>query len=269
MKIDAFLIGTPRTMTTRLVELMSAHPELGTSNPKESKYFSISYRHPEYLHRQYFHNDIFGKKPNILVYSNPIDCNMDYVRDRIYKHNPEAKIILGVREPISRAISHFGIHRFKLPMGRVCENIWDEFDRNVNNLALNKFLSEGDFIPYCNEFGSCYIPQYLECSLYHNIWKKWQMFPSVYIYEFENLKKNFNDEYNKILHYIGVEPANVAHSPKESNSLRSYGCEWNMNQMVEEFINRYPQIADLFYQEGILLQENSGVNVIKNWWYSI
>ena len=162
-KPNVFIIGAPRCMTTRIVSWMKDHSEICTSVPKEGKFFSLYYtgddKNNQEIVNSYYRN-YDGER--CVVYSNPIDCNLEYVADRILAYaGPDAKIIMGIRQPIQRAISHWGIHRFKLPLGRVSTNIFDDFDKNYATFNKRKFISEGDFVPYCNSFGSCYVPQYV------------------------------------------------------------------------------------------------------------
>lgn len=263
MKIDAFLIGAPRTMTTKIHECMSSHKQIATSNPKELKYFSIHHGDEDYLLSHYDEFEIESKDK--IIYSNPIDCNMDYVADRIQSHNPGAKIIMGIRSPIERAISHYGIHRFKLPQGRVCKNIFDEFDRNENNFSKRKFLCEGDFIPYCNEYGSCYVQQYFECSLYFNMYLKYsERFEDIHIYTFDDLSLNFNSEYNKILNFIGVESDN-SQPPTKTNSLTSWGGDLDFEKIEKQFRSRYPDIVREFIWEAEMLSPIIGVDLVELW----
>lgn len=254
MKIDAFLIGAPRCATTKIINCMYNNIHICPSHPKELKFFSIHYpKGGEELQKYYDVDENSCKFPEVFIYSNPIDCNMDYVRDRIYHHNPFAKIIMGVRNPIKRAISHWGIHRYKLPIGRV-KTIWDEFDENVKTFSLSKFKSEGDFIPYCNEYGSCYIPQYLECSMYGNMMLKYSCFPSIHVYDFDEVQKDFVKEYSKILKYLGLKTQNIVDT-NSNNSLLSHGSDINIDELAEEFKKRYPDIVNLFMMDACLLDK--------------
>lgn len=265
MKVNIFFIGPPRIMTTKIISLLSEHPQFCVSTPKESKFFSLYYSQGKKLlegHYPDYNNEPF------VVYSNPIDCNMDYVADRIYNYNPDAKIIMGLRDPILRAISHYGIHRYNLPMGRVCENIWDEFDRNYKNFNPRKFLSEGDFIPYCNEYGSCYVQQYFECSLYFNIYKKWfEKFPNnMHIYSHDDFKFNFLFQFNKILDFVGAYSIpSVDSSP--IHSISQYRGSLDYKRLKKEFIERYPTIYNYYVKDLKLMGEVIGSPLNQIWEY--
>lgn len=260
-RISTFLIGPPRCATTSIIDVFRAHPELSVSTPKELKFFSIHYDTSlDYAMLDDSYDDVDLTR----VYCNPIDCNMMYVRDRIHLYNPCADIIMGVRHPIERAISHWGIHRYKLPIGRV-KNIWDEFDHNAKTFSLNKFKSEGDFIPYCNQYGSCTVPQYLECSMYNNIYEMYKArFEDVMVYDTFRLVRDWPLTIDDVLDFIGVCPTQVASAP-ESNSIGSWGGHIPMAEYVREFKNRYPEIVYLYRTEAIALDRALGTNYYEEW----
>jgi len=260
-RISAFLIGPPRCATTSIIDVFRAHPELSVSNPKELKFFSIHY---DTAHDYAMLDDYYDDVELTRVYCNPIDCNMMYVRDRIHFYNPNANILMGVRNPIERAISHWGIHKFNLPIGRV-KNIWDEFDQNVKTFSLNKFKSEGDFIPYCNQYGSCTAPQYLECSMYNNMYEMYKAkFESIMVYDTFRLMHDWPLTMDDVLDFIGVGPTNLDHAPV-SHSMSKYGYHIPMSEYVQEFKHRYHEIVYLYRTEAIALDRALGTNFYEEW----
>lgn len=264
-KPNVFIIGAPRCMTTRIVSWLNNHPDVCTSKPKESKHFSINYHEGQPgIDRHY--PDYDGEP--IVVYSNPIDCNMEYVADRIHDYNPDAKIVMGIRSPINRLISHWGIHRYKLPIGRVHKNMWDTLDLNVDSLNKNKFPSEAEFIPYCNQFGSCYVPQYVECSLYHNMWAKWnKRFGDVFVYLTDDYydDKSSLFQYNRLLKHIGASEVDKMPTNGDVNDLAAWGGKIDFSFAEMHFRDRYPTVFEAIVEDTADMSGVVGRDLVRLW----
>ncbi|XP_059477521.1 heparan sulfate glucosamine 3-O-sulfotransferase 6-like isoform X2 [Neocloeon triangulifer] len=98
-----YLIGAPRCGTVALMDFLGLHPEVQIVET-EIHYFD-----------KYFSNGIDWYKSNMPLstkYQEVIErCNSYFtnpaVPERIFKARPDAKIILGVRDPIERAVSEY------------------------------------------------------------------------------------------------------------------------------------------------------------------
>jgi hypothetical protein len=122
MKVpNLFLLGAMKSGTTTLHELMSVHPELSMSEPKEPCRFvdpEVLQTHwPEMWRKAYWRHEadyltLFPDKPRARYrgesstdYTNrPL---IDGVVDRIAAYSPEARFIYIMRDPVERTISHY------------------------------------------------------------------------------------------------------------------------------------------------------------------
>jgi hypothetical protein len=111
-----FIVGAPKAGTTALHTYLDTHPQVCMSDEKEPNYFS----HTELNEQQLYYN-----KPNIETeeeYLAQFNCSdtaiaigeasVSYlfypdVAQRIFAFNPDARIIISLREPVSRAFSHY------------------------------------------------------------------------------------------------------------------------------------------------------------------
>ena len=124
-----FLLGAPKCGTTWLSEALKQHPEIVISNPKEPNMIGT-------------HKGTFGrseKEPDMRKYAGffkgegvRIDCSAhtlfcDFAPARVSENFPEAKFIICVREPVSRAESHWNMI---LDIGEDLEYgvNWDKFE---------------------------------------------------------------------------------------------------------------------------------------------
>lgn len=113
-KIDFVIAGEPKSGTTALFQVLSQHPEICASNPKEPHYFATDHhresdsfhgkpvffynRTPEDFGKMFAHakngERVFGEASTGYLYSREAAAN-------IHKHNPKTKIIIMLREPVS------------------------------------------------------------------------------------------------------------------------------------------------------------------------
>ena len=119
-RIDFIGIGAAKAGTTWVTDCLFEHPEVCFSEPKEVRYFNekISFAR-KYENKD--HNKSFSwykkhflhcKKTNLIGEFSP-----HYLYDKkapalIKQHFPDVKLIVCLRNPIDRAYSEYGMHRY-------------------------------------------------------------------------------------------------------------------------------------------------------------
>ena len=125
-KVDFFCIGAAKAGTTWLYQQLSQHPGVARARAKEINYFNP--QHPEYPDRPnpdfeqpiaWYHAHFEACDPALLW----ADYATAYLRypasaTRIKRYQPDAKLIVLLRDPVDRALSH---HRFLYQWGLVEE----------------------------------------------------------------------------------------------------------------------------------------------------
>lgn len=113
-KPNFFIVGTPKSGTTSLFNYLEEHPEIFVPTIKEPHFFS----HPE-VASTYYKTTLIGEmdKYNALYedgkgYKVIGDFSSSYLFNersaaKIKSFNPEAKIIVILRNPTKRAVSHY------------------------------------------------------------------------------------------------------------------------------------------------------------------
>lgn len=122
---NTFLVGCQKSGTTWLHRCLREHPEIYVPEEDEIHYFDIHYDEgPDYLNRYYgrWNGEAFSA-----------DTTSSYSRDpeapwRIHEHNPDAKIIIALRNPIDRAFSHYWHEKKK---GKIAFS-FKEWERNYD-----------------------------------------------------------------------------------------------------------------------------------------
>ena len=138
-QIDSFLLGVPKAGTTWLSNVLTRHPGISVSYPKEVNEitthkgtFKRENSEPDWLRYSRSFND-HGKK---------IDCSIStfacpIAPSRVSSIWPDAKFIICVREPVSRAISHW---KMILDIREDIENgeDWTEFEKAWQDTRLRE-----------------------------------------------------------------------------------------------------------------------------------
>ena len=110
-EVGAFLLGAPKCGTTWLAEALTQHPEICVSDPKEPNIVAS--------HKGTFGRDV--SEPNWAAYADcfngeglRIDCSVHAMAcpvapSRVANNWPDARLIICLREPVSRTVSHWNM----------------------------------------------------------------------------------------------------------------------------------------------------------------
>lgn len=117
LRANLFVIGVNKAGTTWLHGLLNDHPDIFMSKTKELDYFGKEY--PKNLEKYHQH---FETNRSVRYYgesSTSYFCHPD-VAAQIQEYNPEAKIIVMLRDPVDRLLSHFF---FSKQLGEISEKV--------------------------------------------------------------------------------------------------------------------------------------------------
>ncbi len=116
-RVDFIGIGAPRSGTSWVARSLEEHPEVCFSSTKETHFFDRVYKTEKDLvhYRTHFKNLSPGK---VIGEFTPSYYLNDEIARRIKKHFPRAKIIVCLRNPAERAVSHLQYNVRKGSRGR-------------------------------------------------------------------------------------------------------------------------------------------------------
>ena len=103
-KLYFLCVGAPKCGTTWLNDFLNAHSEIYTPGTiKEVHYFDRYYSRGEGWYHSLFEEALPGQKKGEITphYLYLEDCT------RIYKYNPDIRLILIFRDPVKRCVSHY------------------------------------------------------------------------------------------------------------------------------------------------------------------
>lgn len=119
MKPNLFIVGSMKCGTTALYDFLTKHPDISGSTPKELHYFSLHKNKSEDWYLAHFEANA---KAKYLLEASPTYFDTawrDDIPKRIQRFNPDAKIIIMIRDPLTRAISQFYHLRTRLKVAEL------------------------------------------------------------------------------------------------------------------------------------------------------
>jgi hypothetical protein len=110
---DFLIFGAQRSGTTNLYDLLVRHPSVNAASHKEIHFFDLHYRRGERWYRGNFPSQRSDSTGGVLVCGEATPTYIAYeaVPVRVRELVPEVKLIVLLREPVARSVSHY--HHFR------------------------------------------------------------------------------------------------------------------------------------------------------------
>ena len=228
MKVDFFIVGAPKAGTSSIYNMLNNHSSACMSIEKEPNYFSqnevatlytdanyqsglMKYENEEQYHEQFFDLEKTCGEASVsyLIYPG--------MAQKIYSYNPSAKIIICLRDPVERAISHYRMDR---RLGFTDKTLLQIVDREEG--------TETEYFQYIE--GSIYAPQ---IEPYLKVFKKNQLM----IIEFKDMIENPKEYAHEIQRFLGL-PLTLDTFPHENTGF-------DTSNKILAFMYRSRKIRDL------------------------
>lgn len=246
IKPNFFLVGAAKCATTSVYTYLKDHPQIYMSTVKEPKFFSLPYRPVpgagpgDDRVEAYAISDMDAYMALFRdAASYPVrgEASVDYLYYRqtaedIHAFNPDAKILICLRNPVDRAYSGYTDHR-----------------RSRETLSFHDALTAED-----SRTDYEFIWQYKKLGLYYESVKHFRdVFgpDQVMIVFFEDIKARLDDTIGEICRYLGVDDTyrlqevrryNVSGDPNALMSRMGRLFPWVKNAMKKMMPNRYRRL---------------------------
>lgn len=153
---NTFLIGAQRSGTTHLAHLLSGHPQITVSEPKEPVFFAKNW------HRGFdWYAERFGDKQRPIsldastwysvaptrlfpVRRGPSDAPFVDIPARIHAASPDAKFIYVLRDPVPRTNSLYWLLRHDSPEYRRFASLREALERDPFMLRTSDYMGQID-----------------------------------------------------------------------------------------------------------------------------
>lgn len=195
MKVDFFIVGAPKAGTTSLYHYLSEHPQVEMSSQKEPDYFSDKaineqgmYYGKNRVDKLDKYESLFVQKESVVYGEGSVSYLFyDNVAEDIKKYNPNAKIIIMLRNPIERAFSHY-LMDYRLGL------ISDSFENIITKKSKHKNAH-------------LFYQQYIEVSKYAKQIQRYLDFfekENILFIDYEDFKKNVSKTVDKVYDFLNI-----------------------------------------------------------------
>lgn len=194
------LIGAQRAGTSSLFRYMCAHPQVRRALRKEVDYFSVDYARPWTWYRAHFPLRGTGR---ITFDASPQYFVHPLAPGRIRSALPSLKLVVSVREPVDRTVSHYQLMR---RLGVENLSLDQALDQEASRIGpdLERLTREPDYVPL--DFLRF---SYIARSLYAEQLQRWlQSFPlpSFHFLCFDTFRHDPDAEWGPLLEFLELDP---------------------------------------------------------------
>ena len=227
-----FIVGTPKGGTTSLFNYLEQHPEIFVPEVKEPHYFSMPEVTKTYYKTQFITNE--GDYKNLYAEAEGFKAIGDFSSSYLYhsdsakkikQFNPEAKIIVVLRNPWERSLSHYLM----------------DYTQGYISVPLAKVLDSPEEFP-------AYYQQYVSVSAYADQLRAYyEVFPKEHllIVLSEDLFQHTQQELEKIFSFLGVEKSFVPKAEKAHNQYKqprfAFVGKLKQSKALQAILKRTPE----------------------------
>jgi hypothetical protein len=213
--VNYFIVGAQKSGTTYLHDLMLTNLNFGASLRKEIHYFDWYFKNDE----NFYHN-FWSKGVTNRLDSSPSYLFNSDVAKRIKLYNPLANIIVVIRNPVSRFVSHY-FHNKRLGIENrdICDVLVSSIEvykKAIDSSDLSEFLktvkeTDSYLLRGCYSF---------QLKIYFDLFKDIRLYTDKYVYKNEErIILDLETDYLKLIsdNFQTIPPSNV-NKVKESVS---------------------------------------------------
>jgi hypothetical protein len=241
-KVNFFFVGFPKSGSTTFYYLLKAHPEIFSSEIKEPKFFctDINRELEINLGKDYFqlikseeeYSKLYQSAANKIKGDfNPFNIFSKDAPVNIFRYNPDAKIIISIREPISflRSFHYQLLYRL----------IEDEPDF-LQALSMEESRRANQNIPKY-----CHYPFYLYYSSLIDYKKYIKRYVDIYprdnikIVLFDDIEKNEITIYKEILQFLNAKNLDFVPSKPDRNSSHTFRFVWLRKKLFTPSVQKW------------------------------
>ncbi|WP_081210032.1 sulfotransferase family protein [Salegentibacter sediminis] len=230
-KVNTFIVGTQKGGTSALFNYLEKSPEVTGGYKKEIGFFSKEqiFRLGTYWYEKQFSKS--KKAAKIFLDASPEYLYHPSVPEKIYDYNPEAKIIILLRNPISRAFSHYNMFKniHSLPEDKK-EILIRKFNKSdgksmiplINNEYFPDFM---DLIKQEVENVNSLEPSFIRRGYYYEQIKRYiDLFPNeqILILESSTLRENKKATLTNICSFLNISLKFLDHQEYENKHVGKY-----------------------------------------------
>jgi hypothetical protein len=200
LKVNFFIVGAPKCGTTALSDYLSEHPGICMAVPKEPTYFADDLQGLRYVTSLEEYEALFackGKNKVLAGDASPAYMFSQTAIANIHEYNPDAKLIVMLRNPVETVYSSHS---------QLLYSLFEDEEDFGRAWALQTARKNGENIPAkCREAA---LLQYREVAAYpEQLERLFEVFPKdrVKIILFDEFVKDTSLVYNEVIEFLGLD----------------------------------------------------------------
>jgi ubiquinone/menaquinone biosynthesis C-methylase UbiE len=254
------IIGTQKGGTNSLYHYLVQHPQILPATQKEIHYFSLNYQQGWQWYQSQFLLEADGIN-YITGEGSPYYLFHPQVPQRVYQNCPDTKLIVLLRNPVDRAISHY---YWEVKLGFESLSFPAAIAQEPQRLAgeVEKLEQDPNYYSYNHQHFS-----YLSRGIYIHQLQRWlDIFPQnqFLFLQSEAFYANPEAVVNQVFQFLGLESYQLHEYPViNANAYAKISA--TLRQRLTKYFEPYnQQLADLLNQEFSwnLLQTQKNMNKI-------
>ncbi len=273
MKLPNFLVcGTMKGGTTSLYYYLKAHPEIYLPSTQEVHFFDLHFHKGIEFYKKHFSRA--KEKHKALGEVTPAYMYLDEIPERIHETLPDTKLIFLLRNPVTRAYSHYwhALTRWGveyLPFEKAIEVEPERISRGRRHKIYYSYLDRGKYA--------------LQLKRFRKYFDREQML----ILTTEELKSNPQKSLERVFEFLAVEKKryefkaiskrhNTGHSPRSPRThitlnrilgSKLTGTSWILGESYRKWLSiayRNKWLRRLFFIQGYpKLPEKTKTELVK------
>jgi len=215
---NVIILGAQKAGTTSLYHYMAEHPDILASKTKEVHFFDLNYNRGQNWYRYHFLPRTRDNEKCWCVESSPYYLYHPLVAARIKSCLPDVRFIVMLRDPVTRALSHYW-HEYR--RGRESLSFKDALDREQERLAgTTQALMNGEMTTSFNHQRYSYFSRGLYAQQLSH-WFSYFSRDQFLILESENFFANPSSGMATLTEFLDIAPfSNIEFTRHNSGSYK-------------------------------------------------
>jgi hypothetical protein len=105
--LNCMIVGAQKAATTSLLHYLAQHPQICAALSREMTYFHLDARYAQGYAKAFAENFPTCAQDRLLLAKNVSVMYSEDAVERLYRHNPNAQVVMVLRDPVSRAYSAY------------------------------------------------------------------------------------------------------------------------------------------------------------------
>lgn len=214
--VELFHAGPPKSATTWVFHALKEHPQISTSERDTIHYFDMFHAKSEDWYNSHFttrdpmQDDVIRFDPTYSYICSP------RAPQRIAQYNPDAKVMVCVRNPVDRAFSHY----------------W-----HIKKQVRDEAIQFEDVLKHYNNYATWLEHGFIGVGmkvLYDSLPKE-----NIYVMEFDELKRAPEAVYDKVADFAGIDKSfrpSVLNKKVNTAGAKKNFVSLNINRIAKRII---------------------------------